>query len=50
MADIGQVNMEEMVMKYGKEEVARLMNEIMENNAMMLKLQKQIVELQIMEE
>jgi len=50
MADIGQVNMEEMVRKYGEEEVARLMNKIMENNAMMLKLQKQIVELQIMEE
>ena len=50
MADIGQVNMEEMVRKYGEEEVARLMNEIMENNVMMLKLQKQIVELQIIEE
>jgi len=50
MADIGQVDMEEMTRRYGKEEVARLMNEIMENNVMMLKLQKQIVELQIMEE
>ena len=50
MADIGQVNMKEMVRKYGEEEVARLMNEIMENNVMMLKLQKQIVELQVMEE
>ena len=50
MADIGQMNMEEMVRKYGEKEVARLMNEIMENNAMMLKLQKQIVELQVMEE
>ena len=38
MADIEQVNMEEIVRKYGKEEVARLMNEIMENNATMLKL------------
>ena len=50
MADIGQMNMEEMVRKYGEEEVARLMNKIMENNVMMLKLQKQIVELQVMEE
>ena len=50
MADIGQVNMKEMVRKYDEEEVARLMNEIMENNVMMLKLQKQIVELQVMEE
>jgi len=50
MADIGQVNMEEIVKKYGEEETVRLMNKIMENNAMMLKLQKQIVELQVMEE
>ena len=38
MADIGQVNMEKIVRKYGEEEVVRLMNEIMENNATMLKL------------
>ena len=50
MADIGQMNMEEMVKKYGEEKVARLMNKIMENNVVMLKLQKQIVELQVMEE
>jgi len=50
MTDIDQMNMEEMVRKYGEEEVARLMNEIMENNAIMLKLQKQIVELHVMEE
>jgi len=42
--------MEEMSRKYGEEEVTRLMNEIMENNGMMLKLQKQIMELQIEEE
>ena len=45
MADISQVNMKKMSREYGEEKVARLMNEIMENNAMMLKLQKQIVEL-----
>ena len=50
MADIGQVNMEEIVKKYGEEEMVRLINKIMENNVMMLKLQKQIVELQVMEE
>ena len=50
MADIGQMNMEGMVRKYSEEEVAILMNEIMENNTRMLKLQKQIVELQVMEE
>jgi len=50
MADIGQIDMGEMMREYGEEEVARLLNEIMENNAMMLKLQKQIVELQEVEE
>ena len=50
MADISQVNRKEMSREYSKEEVARIMNEIMENNVMMLKLQKQIVELQGMEE
>jgi len=34
------MNMEEIIRKYDEEEVARLMNEIMENNATMLKLQK----------
>ena len=50
IADIGQVDMGEMTRRYGEEEVARMMNEIMENNAMMLKLQKQIVQLQVIEE
>ena len=35
--------------RYGKEEVVRMMKEIMENNEMMLKLQKQIGELQMAE-
>ena len=47
MADISQVNMEEMIREYGEEETVRLMNVIMENNVMMLKLQKQILELQV---
>jgi len=50
MTDIGQIDMGEMMREYSEEEVARLMNKIMENNAMMLKLQKQIVELQEVEE
>ena len=49
MANISQIDMGEITRKYG-EEVARLMNEIVENNVMMLKLQKQIVELQEVEE
>ena len=43
MADIGQVDMREMMRRYGKEEVVRIMKE------MMLKLQKQIGELQMAE-
>ena len=50
MADMSQVNIEEMVRKYGEEETVGIMKVIMENNAMMLKLQKQIVELQVVEE
>jgi len=37
MADIGQVDMEEMTRRYGKEEVARMMKEIVENNGKILK-------------
>jgi len=50
MADINQINMEEIVRKYGKEETVRMMKEIMKNNRTMLKLQKQIMDLQVVEE
>ena len=50
MADIGQVDMGEMTRRYGEEEVVRMMKEIMKNNEMMLKLQKQIGKLQMAEE
>jgi len=50
MADISQINMEEMIRGYGEKEIVRMMKEIMENNVTMLKLQKQIVELQVAEE
>ena len=46
MADISQVNMEKMIREYSEEEVVRLMNMIIGNNVMILKLQKQISELQ----
>ena len=49
MADIGQVDIGEMMRRYGEEEVVRIMKEIMENNEIMLKLQKQIGELQMAE-
>ena len=45
IADISQMNMEEMIRKYGEEEAVRLLNVIVENNVTMLKLQKQILEL-----
>ena len=47
IADISQVNMEEMIREYGEGEAVRLMNVIMENNVTMLKLQKQILELHV---
>jgi len=50
MADISQINMKEITRRYGEEETVRMMKEIMENNEIMLKLQKQIGELQIAEE
>ena len=50
IADIGYINMEEMTRRYGEEKTVRIMKEIMENNKMMLKLQKQIGELQIAKE
>ena len=50
MADISQVDMGEMTKRYGEEEVVRMMKEIIKNNEMMLKLQKQIGELQMAEE
>jgi len=50
MADISQINMKEITRRYGEEETVRMMKEIMENNEIMLKLQKQIGKLQIAEE
>ena len=40
MANIGQADMGEITRRYSVEEETRLMNEVMENNAMMLKLQE----------
>ena len=42
---MSQINIEEMIRKYGEEEVSRLMNKI-KNNEIMLKLQKQISEME----
>jgi len=50
MADMSQIDMGEMTRRYGEEETVRMMKEIMENNEIILKLQKQIGKLQIAEE
>jgi len=50
MADISHINMGKMMRRYNEEETVRIIKEIMENNKIMLKLQKQIGELQIAEE
>jgi len=47
MADISQIEMGEVTRRYSEEKETRLMKEITENNVMIVKLQKQIVELQI---
>ena len=49
MADISQINMEEIIRVYSEEEMVRMIKEIMENNAIMLKLQKQVAELKVVE-
>jgi len=43
----GRINMEGTVRRYSQEEEERLLKEITENNEMIIKLQKQIGELQI---
>ena len=42
MAGIGQVDMGEMTMRYGEEEAARLMEEIIKNNETIIRIQKQL--------
>ena len=49
MADIGQIDMGEMTKRYGEEETVRMIKEIMENNEKILKVQKQLGELQVKE-
>ena len=45
MANMGQVDMEEMMRRYGKEEAVRLMGEVIKNNEIIIKTQKQLEEL-----
>ena len=50
MADISQEDMEEMMRRYGEEEVARLMGEMMKNNEEIIKTQKLLGELVVVVE
>ena len=47
MTEIEQIDIREVTKRYGEEEADRLIKEVMENNAMIIKSQKQIMELQI---
>ena len=49
IANIGQTDMEKMMRRYGKEEAAGLMGEIVKNNEIIIKTQKQLRELQVEE-
>ena len=45
MANIGQVDMKEITRRYGEEEAVRLMGEVIKNNEIIIKTQKQLEEL-----
>ena len=49
IANIGQVDMEEMIRRYGEEEVVRLMGEMIKNNEIIIKTQKQLEKLLVEE-
>ena len=49
MADISQGDMEEMTRRYSEEKVARLIGEIVKNNEIIIKTQKQLGELLVEE-
>jgi len=44
--DISQVNMEELIRDVGDKEVMGLLKQVMKNNMIILKLQKQLLKLQ----
>ena len=50
IVDISQVNMEELIRDVEKEEVIRLLKQILENNVILLNLQKKLLELQVVED
>jgi len=50
IVDISHVNMEELIRDMEEEKVTRLLKQIMENNVILLNLQKQILELQVVKD
>ena len=47
IVDISQVNIKGLIRDVGEKEVTRLLKQIMENNIMLLNLQRQILKLQV---
>jgi len=47
IVDISQINIEELIRDVREDEEMRLLKQIMENNMMLLNLQRQILELQV---
>ena len=50
IVNISQVNIRELIRYIGKEEVTRLLKQVIKNNMMLLNLQSQILELQVAED
>ena len=47
--DISQINMKELIRDIREEEATRMLKQIMKNNVILLSLQRQILELQVVE-
>jgi len=50
IVDIRQINMKKLIRDVEKKEATRLLKQIIENNMVLLNLQRQILELQIVED
>jgi len=50
IVDISQINIEGLIRDVREEEVMRLLKQVLENNMMLLNLQKQLLELKVAED
>ena len=50
IVDISQINMEGLIRDVEEEKAMRLLKQVLENNVMLLNLQKQLLELQVAED